>query len=321
MKYTAIPMTAVLVVGIACVHELTKRRFANADVVAFACAIVASPWLVRNIAWTGNPVFPLATSVFGQAHFTDEQFERYRVAHRPPEAESGAAARVSNGWSRTAVDPQFGYVALFAGAFAVASLVIRKPRADGVVLAIMLIGMLGIWLGATHVMPRFITPIIPLLGLAIALVPVPGIAAVTVALTQFGIGLWLIWGWLSPELSGDRRVLLRLSDPSRLLPDDIERALRSDRPIALIGDAQAFWYPISSDRLIYRSVFDVRIAPGTPLVDGWLGESVESLRKRGAWVIINTPELTRLSQTYRHLPAPLPPFDQPVPGPIVLPPG
>src|SRR5690606_14260247 len=40
-----------------------------------------APWMARNWAHGGNPVFPHATGVFGQAHWTDEQVERYQAAH------------------------------------------------------------------------------------------------------------------------------------------------------------------------------------------------------------------------------------------------
>jgi len=90
--------------------------------------------------------------------------------------------------------------------------------------------------------------------------------------------------------------------------------------VALIGDAQAFFYVMPSDKLIYRGVFDVVIPPGTNTVDGWLGKSVGELRHEGYWVVINTSELNRLSQTYAHIPKPPPPYDQVTPAPIVLPP-
>jgi len=54
--------------------------------------------------------------------------------------------------------------------------------------------------------------------------------------------------------------------------------------------------------------------------DDWLGESIESLRRRGYWVIVNTDELDRLSRTYAHIPKPTPPYDQPGEEPKILPP-
>lgn len=318
MKYTAIPMTVAVIMGIAVIHESVRQRFINAAVMVVACAVLASPWLIRNAYWTGNPVFPLATSLFGSGHFTPEQVVRYRAAHAPAVEESGLAARISNGWSRTLMDPQFGYVIWIAGMIAVLFLIIRRPRADGIVLGSVVLWMLMVWVGATHVVPRFITPVIPLFGIAVALVPLPGFLAVGLAGLNLCVGGYLIWGWLVPVLDLAHQGLFRISTPALLMNEQIESACRSGRGLALIGDAQAFFYPIDSHRLIYRTVFDVRIPPGVSLVDGWLGEPVDSLRKRGVWVVIHLGELQRLSQTYRELPLPTPPFDRAGQGLMVL---
>lgn len=318
IKYTAIPMTALLVVMIVLVQSSVGRRFARVIIVLLACVVVASPWLIRNTVWTGNPVFPLATNLFGSAHFTQEQVSRYRAAHSPTDEESGLSARISNGWTRTLGDPQFGYVIWIAGAGAVLFLMIRKTPTDGIVLGTMILGMLAIWIGATHVVPRFITPVVPLLGLAVALIPLPGLVAVGLAGLNLLIGGYLVGGWLVPVLDLARQGLFRVSTPELLMNEQLESICRSGKRIALIGDAQAFFYPVDAGRLIYRTVFDVRIPRGVSLVDGWLGESVDSLRKRGVWVVIHPAELQRLSRTYRELPSPSPPFDNPNQGLIIL---
>lgn len=318
MKYTAIPMTAGIIVGIAVVCELIRRQFYHVIVVTVTCVVIASPWMVRNIAWTGNPVFPLATGLFGSAHFTPEQVIRYQAAHAPPVGESDLSSRIHNGWSRTLIDPQFGYVIWIAGIGAVLFLIIRNPRTDGIVLGTMILGMFALWIGATHVVPRFITPVVPLLGLAVALVPWPGFAVIGLAGLNLLIGGYLVWGWLVPVLDLAKQGLFRISTPTSIMSEQIESVCRSGNPVALIGDAQAFLYPVDSGRLIYRTVFDVRIPSGTSLVDGWLGESVDSLRKKGRWVVIHPLELQRLSRTYRGLPSPAPPFDKPDQGLIIL---
>ncbi len=305
MKYTAFVMTAGVVIGLLVVFEVVHKRFAPAAIAVLVTMATASPWLVRNVVWTGNPVFPLATSAFGKSHFSDDQVDRYVVAHRPPEGEQGVGARIENGWHRTFADPQFGFVVLPAGVLMIIAgmWLARDARRQNAFLAIGILAMVLIWLAATHVVPRFVTPIVPLAALAIALVPIDGRAALVIAIAQGVTGLSLLWGWLSPTLDVGRQGLLRLSDPTVLESDEVRAARLSGAPIALIGDAQAFFYDVPSDRLIYRSVFDVRVSEGATLIDGWLGEPVESLRARGAWVIINFPELQRLSATYRHLPA------------------
>ncbi len=45
---------------------------------------VCLPWLVRNWSWTGNPVFPFATSVLGTGDWSDEQITRFALGHASP---------------------------------------------------------------------------------------------------------------------------------------------------------------------------------------------------------------------------------------------
>jgi 4-amino-4-deoxy-L-arabinose transferase-like glycosyltransferase len=42
------------------------RPIGYAAVFSAAALIVFSPWMIRNLAWTGNPVYPLAIGVFGK---------------------------------------------------------------------------------------------------------------------------------------------------------------------------------------------------------------------------------------------------------------
>jgi hypothetical protein len=134
-----------------------------------------------------------------------------------------------------------------------------------------------------------------------------------------------------PEFTGPDRIarsrldygrmgLFRLNDLSVFETQETQAARASGQKVALIGDAQAFLFHVPSDRLTYRSVFDVHIPPGVSLADGWLGKPVNDLRHEGYWVVINTSELTRLSQTYAGLPKPQPPYDRVTPEPVVLPP-
>jgi hypothetical protein len=319
MKYTAFPMTGILIVLIAGVHQTIKGRFPNAVLVGCVILLTTSPWLFRNVAWTGNPVFPLATGVFGQGHFSDAQVDRYRIAHQPPAREASVGSRLSNGFSRTIADRQFAFLMLPIGLGAIGWLCVRRDR-NGIVIGVMVLGMIGIWLSATHIMPRFITPIVPLLGIAIALLPLPGYVVLSVGVLQAGLGLTLIGGWLGPWIQTGRQGVFRLENVSILETDETRAARISGDKVALIGDAQAFFYVMPSDQLIYRSVFDVNIPDGTTAVDGWLGESVESLRARGVWVVINTSELNRLAGSYRHIPMPVAPYDRVLPTPTVLPP-
>ena len=45
--------------------------------------VLFSPWLIRNTIYTGNPVFPLATNLFGRGYWSAESQARFRAGHGP----------------------------------------------------------------------------------------------------------------------------------------------------------------------------------------------------------------------------------------------
>lgn len=66
IKYTA--LLACLPVAVAIVAAaLRARQWRRLAVAVALAAVVASPWFVTNALRTGNPVYPLATSIFGGA--------------------------------------------------------------------------------------------------------------------------------------------------------------------------------------------------------------------------------------------------------------
>jgi hypothetical protein len=56
-------------------------RFKHVVLAGVMTLAVLSPWLVRNVIETRNPVFPLASSVFGQGPWSDESAARFRAGH------------------------------------------------------------------------------------------------------------------------------------------------------------------------------------------------------------------------------------------------
>ena len=83
-KYLSVGLIAGPLLAVMLIVSL--RRLADLRQVALAAATAAAlfaPWLARNVAATGNPVFPLGTSVFGKAHLSDESAQRWRDGHAP----------------------------------------------------------------------------------------------------------------------------------------------------------------------------------------------------------------------------------------------
>ena len=82
-KLTAGPMLAVpLLAGLAWVWPGDwKRRGSVVGVAVLVFVLTLVPWWVRNGLWTGNPVFPFATSWFGTGHWSAFEAGRWRAAH------------------------------------------------------------------------------------------------------------------------------------------------------------------------------------------------------------------------------------------------
>jgi hypothetical protein len=148
-----------------------------------------SPWLWRNWADSGNPVFPFAASLFanqggGTGHWNSEQVARFRSGHHfqgtlldalrlcvLPDPSDPSGAR-----HRGLMHPQwfaFFPIALIASIFAY----FRRDGAAKLIGALILIILvqLGLWLTTTHIQSRFLMPmLVPccmLIGLAVAALP------------------------------------------------------------------------------------------------------------------------------------------------------
>src|SRR5688500_8492531 len=300
VKPTGVPML-LLPLPAACIVIALVRREAigRAFVASIAFAVVGvalySPWLVRNFAWTGNPVFPEAQSVFDRAHFTEAQQERWKAAHSPRADQQGVSARLRAAWEQIASDARFGYV-LFPLALACAALTYRKPE-TWLLLALLAL-MLAIWLAFTHLQSRFFVLAIPVAALLVAQVRdraalATGFVAVVLALIGIGVmhgrmTVWLNEKQFAPLLGFETLSAFMVPEVATRLPDDVT--------LALVGDAKAFCYQRPMSRLRYRTVFDV--AGGDDAIAAWLGGPVDGTTS----VLVDPGELARFARTYRHLP-------------------
>ncbi len=309
VKYVAVVMVAVVIPLAMCaaVRKRVHWRHLAAGVVVFGVGalLLFAPWLVRNAMWAANPVFPLATDLFGSAHLTAEQVARFEAAHAPRAEQASIVGRFAALWSQGLWSWQYGYV---VPPMALLGMLLALRSPVGRFVAAMLVGMTLVWLVGTHLIGRFLyTALVP------GLVLVGGVVAMragkVVALAAVLIGCAVSMSMLHPRVDAlaevassgfygmDGEAELRF-----LVPDDLRALQQQNAVFYLIGDAQAFNHVIPSDRLRYRTVFDVRPEPGDDAVTAW---------KRGfappqgqAYEVINVPELLRLSRTYRHIPPP-----------------
>lgn len=299
-KLTAVPvlLLAMPIIG------LILRRFSVKQAATFLAIslLTLSPWLIRNQIWAGNPVFPEATQVLGQAHFNDAQVARWADAHQPS---LGSAPRVRAIWEQLFRNWRWGYVPVPLSLIAI---MLAWRRREVMFLAVLLLIQFILWISATHVQGRFLILTAPMAALLIAHVDVRRWFC-------FALGSSIastIVGWVflyRIMFSFPLTIGVENFEPvmrASILPDDVARQVyETDRPIVLVGDAKAFMYSIPMSRLHYRSVFDV--------VD-WIDPSVPT----DAVIVLDPVELRRLSKTYSNLP-PFPPGTEDRQQPFILP--
>jgi hypothetical protein len=323
--------TAVLLLGPACAALMAvsvpgrdwKRWTAMYAVGAAVGLAMLSPWMARNAAHGGNPVFPQAAGLFGTAHWDDAQADRYAGGHRfdgsvvdrvamlvapAPGAAPGSPAVVR--W-RGLTNPQWGltpWVGLVGCGVLIAG---GRPRKVGTVLAGGLAAGLVAWMAFTHLQSRFLVPLLPLFGagfgagawaagrlnasvragVSVGVLAVSAAWSVANFAAQRGghpngllaFGTGVFTGELALEGLGDR-----------IAWAGVNETVPPGEAVLLVGDATPLYLrgPVA-----YATTWDthplawaMRASPGDP--DAW----TRSLRSGGLeWALVSFAELDRLA--------------------------
>lgn len=146
-----------------------------------AGVLILLPYVVRNAAWTGNPVFPFATNTLGQGHWHHELTDRWNRGHHVDESVSQRVTALGQQWlfntgygsiagrSRS-IDPskpearnvayfpkQWGFPTLLLAALAGWLVLIMLPqhRRLAIALGVILLVQILAWLFLTHLQSRF----------------------------------------------------------------------------------------------------------------------------------------------------------------------
>lgn len=320
-------------VGIVLLAMMPPRRWAvgvGAGVAAGVAAI--APWLIRNWVWSGNPVFPMAASVFGAGHWSAAQVARYERAHF---FEGGLGARLAllvmperagapgGGGMRGVLHVQWAAFFVAGAAAAVVAVAAARTRRLGVLLAGGVAVQVVMWLCLTHIQSRFLVPLVVgvcgLLALAAGVVRPrrageAGLAVV--ALVQVIAGVVVFTG----ERGGAPNRLLTAGPSmrtgeairrefSRMEPARKVEVLESvgpeqflsfwagpGAPVYLLGEATPLYY---RPPVVYNTTWDawplaeaMRRAPGDP------GAWTRELRGKGIdLVLVNMAEIDRLNRS------------------------
>jgi len=343
-KYLSVGLIAAPVLSAMIVLMLLyRRRFrqvVHAPLAGLAALVLFSPWLIRNAVHTGNPVFPLATRVFGRGHWSAESEERWLNGHTPgvhppvpappgwkaPEA----PGRLEMLWDHFVSSEWFGPIMLMIGGVGICVVIAAGPKAPpwDVALGIILLVQIAVWMALTRDMPaRFCTPALaPIAMLAggvlsqlaavrsnplrkDAKVPESGYwgrpPAVALLVAAVGVNL-VIASQMYRKFTGSWPPINGVPGELLTQPERLKRSGQIDLPpsarIMLIGEAQGWYWP---ENTIYATAFDSH-----PLAEmlrqGKSGrEILRELRARGvSHLFVHWYEIWRLSKSYGY-PEPL----------------
>ncbi len=324
-KPTALVLVAPSVALVLAIDNPARSYARLALAGGLAGVVTLAPWLVRNWAHAGNPVFPYLAGVFGPGHWSDAQLAAYAQGHafdgsiadrlrlmvvpEPPAPQLGTTQPHHRGLAH----PQWGlFFPVVLLAF-IGSLVARASRRWGLLLGGCVALQLVAWLALTHIQSRFLIPtLIPgaaIVGVALCAIGVSararlaGLVAASLVVFAQSVQTVRIFigqhqsnptfalGWDAPLFTGDGLegdALLESADRylNQVVPDD--------GGVLLIGDATPFYierethYATTWDRTLLSEL--VREHPGDT------GAWADALRDRGVrYVIANFSEIRRLS--------------------------
>lgn len=309
-KYTALAMVgaALALTWLAAIRANWRRRTTLAGWLAIGALAAFAPWMVRNAAFTGNPVYPFAYRWLGGAAWSPVQEAQWSRAHRPKTESDTIPGRLTLAagelfGTRAGGLSHFGPVLFIA---AVAGLWTHARRAASF-LALWAMAILAIWIAGTHLPARFAVPLLtPLLLLAV------GGQAANVQPWRARAVLWLAILAAALQLVHTARLLAseNVNSLSRGAPlsaaigrtdlflanHPLNVATPPDARIWLVGNAAAFYI----DRRVHYTVAFNR-DPWIDLAAGGAnaGECVRRLREQGVTHVCFTwAEIERLRSTY-----------------------
>lgn len=287
---------------------------------ALAGVLMLAPWMLRNAAHGGNPVFPHASDIFGTAHWTTEQAARFARGHAfegsaldrlrlalwtNPDA--GPTARAVQRF-RGLTNPQWGGLFLVTAAAAAWGLTRHGGCRRMTALLVFGLGLqLLAWLTMTHIQSRFLLPCLvtaaPLVGLACG-----GVGRRRVAIGAGGLvicaqmlaTLW-IWSVQAGGYPAARMIAgVRLFTGEPFVPEvhqhtpsAVTNRITGGATVYLLGGATPLYFAAP---VVYHTTWDtaplgelMRANPSDP--EAWAA----ALRERGvAYVLADFGELDRL---------------------------
>lgn len=305
-KYTALVFvpTALGLAWVLTLRGSLARRAQYLLVFGLAALAAFSPWLIRNAAFTGNPVYPFAYAWFGGAAWSEEQAVQWERGHRVAEERSSVAGRVGIVVDELLTSSMYGPLLFVLGLAGIGLGRTRLAVMPALWLALVVTG----WAVLTHMPGRFAMPaIIPLAYLAgmaagsprRARSPRQAIVTMLVVVAAL-YNSYTIAGLLAEH----ERWWARWGVPLRQLPGmtagwvaahPLRERIPADGRVWLVGDARAFYLPSS---VRYTVVFN-RDPWLEAVRDATPAAAVEWLRTQNVThVVFSWDEIRRLRGSY-----------------------
>lgn len=305
LLFVAVPLGAALSI-------LPGRRFCwqSAAVFAIAVAVSCGPWLVKNIALTGNPTYPLLYSVFGGETRTPEKDARWTRAHQTPD---GGVTMTHALESVKLVTLQSEFLSPLLVPLAVIGLLhYRREERITLAIAALVLFILAMWWLLTHRVDRFLFPLVPLVAILVG----AGATTFTSKRWRGFVGGLLIFCFVSSflfcssRIVSDNRIFVALSELRLDLPNPrdppsplesrythinathryINTVVQPGYRAMLVGEAQAFNFEVP---VVYNTCFDDCVFEAA-FKDRTRDEALEVLREqRISHVFISWRELDR----------------------------
>jgi hypothetical protein len=325
-KLTAAGFVAVPL-GLLLMTAVSRRHWLGPIAAGVTGAICLSPFLLRNWAYAGNPVFPFATELLGLGHWTAEQADVWMRGHV---AGTGFLERAGELWNQIIRyglgpnpdpaepwSPQWSLLPWLTAAGLLLGSTSSRLRGWSWRLAMVLAVQLSFWLLLTHIKSRFMLPaVVPAAGaVGIGLAAVAdrlrsvGKDRVFVAVTGVSLLAWcclpaFIFAWeragaaaamiggvnvlTGDSLTVDQRQVLAETLPAVYLNHLVGPESRT----LLVGEARPLYY---RGRVTYQSTWDrgplsdeMRRHPGDP--QRWLS----GLRDQGFTHLLINVEMLEL---------------------------
>lgn len=279
----------------------------NAIVFVSMVILAVGPWLARNMIDTGNPVYPLAYSVFGSTDWNADMDAKWKRAHSAPDHNIAAIplhledVAIRSDW-------QNGF--LFA--FAVPALFLAGSLPVARWLWLYTFWMLATWWSFTHRIDRFWIPVIPVLAVLAGL-------SWNLSTSRIWRGLLLIclaicsifnYGFCRLPVVGFHGGLIELGELKKMPIRQDLRVLNQTLPkearVLMVGEAEVFDVQFG---VVYNTVFDESIFQQWTSADLSLPGDQQSMRSGGqVWetlrqnsvthVYVNWSEILRYRLTY-----------------------